>query len=69
MRERETSTDSFLPLSENKQRGDDIDEDRHYDETNDITLLKRFKHEYPKLYEELIKRLEISLKSKESENS
>ena len=65
MRDREISTDSFLPLSENKQRVDGIDEDGYYDETKDITLLKRFKHEYPKLYEELIKRLEISLKSKD----
>ena len=47
----------------------DHDEESHYDEPKDFTLLKRFKREYPKLYEELIKRLEISLKSKESENS
>ena len=47
----------------------DHDEESHYDEIKDFELLKRLKHEYPKLYEELIKRLEISLKSKDSENS
>ena len=33
----------------------EIDEDGHYDETKDRIFLKRFKKEYPKQYNELIK--------------
>lgn len=70
MRDREVSTDRFSPPSEDGKRIKDIsnaiDQD---DETKDFALLKRLKSEYPKLYEELIKRLETSLKSRKSENS
>jgi len=33
----------------------EIDEDGHFDETKDRIFLKRFKKEYPKQYDELIK--------------
>ncbi len=33
----------------------EIGEDGHYDETKDRLFLKRFKKEYPKQYNELIK--------------
>jgi len=33
----------------------EIDKDGHYDETKDRIFLKRFKKEYPKQYNELIK--------------
>jgi len=33
----------------------EIDEDGHFDETKDRIFLKRFKKEYPKQYNELIK--------------
>ena len=36
-----------------------IDKHGHFDETKDRTFLKRFKKEYPKQYEELIKALKV----------
>jgi len=33
----------------------EIDQDGHFDETKDRMFLKRFKNEYPKQYNELIK--------------
>jgi len=33
----------------------EIDQDGHFDETKDRIFLKRFKKEYPKQYNELIK--------------
>ena len=36
-----------------------IDEDGDYDETKDRVFLKKFKKEYPKQYEELIKALSV----------
>ena len=40
-------------------RDDGIDEDGHYDETKDLTFLKRFKKEYTKEYEEVMKAMGI----------
>ena len=40
-------------------RDDGIDEDGQYDETKDLTFLKRFKKEYPKDYEEVMKAMGI----------
>ena len=35
------------------------DEDGHFDETKDLIFLQRFKKEYPKQYEVLIKAIEV----------
>jgi len=42
-----------------------IDKDGHFNETKDRTFLKRFKKEYPRQYNELIKAIQV----KDVENS
>ncbi len=36
-----------------------IDKNGHFDETKDRTFLKKFKKEYPKQYQELIKVIQV----------